>query len=74
MRQITGVILIMLGIGYITLRGFHYTKNEKVLDIGPIEAHEPREKQLVPYDPILGGATILGGVILLVLGTRGKDL
>lgn len=70
MRQTFGIILIILGIAYFTLRGFHYTSQEKVLDIGPIEASSQTEKQLLPYSPVLAGAVVLGGVVLLVLGTK----
>jgi uncharacterized membrane protein YidH (DUF202 family) len=70
MRQTIGVFLIILGIAYFALRGFHYTSQEKVLDIGPIEASAPTEKQVLPYSPMIAGTVILGGVLLVVLGTK----
>ena len=33
-----GVLLIVLGIGALAYQGFTYTTEEKILDIGPIEA------------------------------------
>ena len=70
MKQIIGVILVIIGIAYFALHGFHYTKQEKVLDIGPIEASAEEEKEVLPYSPVLGGAIILGGVALVILGSR----
>ncbi|MEB3286820.1 MAG: hypothetical protein VKJ04_04900 [Vampirovibrionales bacterium] len=73
MKQILGVILIILGVVYFSLKGFQYTTQEKVLDIGPIEASAQQEKQVLPYSPVIGGAIILGGVVLLMLGVKQKS-
>jgi hypothetical protein len=40
-----------------------------VIDVGPIEATaETRER--VPLPPVLGGAAVLGGLALIVVGSR----
>jgi hypothetical protein len=66
---ILGVILIILGAAALAYQGFTYTTEEEILDIGPIEATQETERT-VPISPILGGATLLGGVILVLVGAR----
>lgn len=66
---IVGVLLIVIGIASLVLGGISYTKREKVLDLGPIEATtETRER--IPLPPILGGLALAGGVLLLIVGAR----
>jgi hypothetical protein len=68
---IVGVFLILLGVIALAYRGFSYTKREKVLDLGPIQATaETRER--VPIPPVVAGVAVAGGVVLVVLGARGK--
>jgi hypothetical protein len=64
-----GVLLIVLGVLSLAYGGFSFTRREKVVDIGPIQATAERHER-VPLPPILGGAAILGGVGLLVAGSR----
>ena len=69
MVKTIGIILIILGIVALIFQGISYTKKEKVIDIGPIQAtHE--EKKTIPLSPILGVTALIGGVILLVAGSR----
>jgi hypothetical protein len=66
---IIGIILIVIGVIALAYGGFTYTTREKVLDIGPIEATAEKEKT-VPLPPILGGACLVGGILLVVVGSR----
>lgn len=64
-----GLVLIVLGVLALAYQGFTYTKKEKVLDIGPIEAtSETKEK--VPLPPVVGGLLIVGGVAILIFARR----
>ena len=67
--SILGIILIVFGIFALVSEGIGYTKTEKVLDIGPIEATATRHKTL-PISPILGGTALAAGVVLVVVGTK----
>ena len=69
MIRTVGIILIILGIIALIFQGITYTKKEKVLDIGPIEATAKKEKH-IPLPPILGGIALVGGVVLLVAGGK----
>ncbi len=66
---ILGLVLIVLGVAALAYQGFTYTSRETVLDIGPLHATAEREKT-VPLPPILGGAAVVGGVVLLIAGMR----
>lgn len=64
-----GIILIGLGIiGFVT-GGFSFTKREKVLEVGPIEATAETEEN-VAISPILSGLAVVAGLGLVFAGTR----
>jgi hypothetical protein len=67
--RITGIILIVLGVISLALGGINYTKREKVIDLGPIQATAERHKT-IPLPPLLGGLALAGGVVLLIAGSR----
>lgn len=66
---ILGIILIIIGIVALVYQGISYTKKEKVLDLGPIEATAEKEKT-IPIPPIVGGLLLIGGVALVITGAR----
>ena len=64
-----GIILIAIGIFAFAYQGFTFTTREKVVDIGPI--HMTAEKtRTIPLPPIMGGISLAGGIVLLVLGKK----
>ncbi len=67
--KLIGALLIIFGIVALVLGGITYTKREKVLDIGPIKATAEHEKT-IPLSPIVGTASLAGGIALLVAGSR----
>jgi hypothetical protein len=67
--RIIGILLIAVGLISLALGGISYTKREKVLDIGPIEATAERHKT-IPLPPLLGGLALAGGVVLLIAGSK----
>ena len=69
MNKTLGIILIALGIFGLAWGGFTYTTREKVLDIGPIHATRD-ETHHVPLPPIAGAASLIGGIVLLVAGSK----
>jgi len=64
-----GIVLIVLAVIAFSYQGITYTKREKVLDIGPIEA-TAEKKETIPLPPILGAAALLGGVALVFVGSK----
>ena len=67
--KLIGALLIVLGVVALALGGIQYTTREKVLDIGPIEATAERHKT-IPLSPIVGVAAVVGGIALVVVGSR----
>jgi uncharacterized membrane protein YidH (DUF202 family) len=67
--KILGIILIVLGIIAFAYGGISFTKKEKIIDIGPIEATK-KETKTIPLPPVLGGLLVAGGIIVLVAGGR----
>ncbi len=68
---LTGIVLIVLGVIALAYHEITYTTREKVLKIGPLEATQKTEKT-IPLPPILGGAALAGGIVLVFIGTRKK--
>jgi len=71
MKPVTllGILLVVLGALALAYQGFNYTRQEKVLDVGPIHATAERQER-VSIPPLLGGLALVGGVALLVLGAK----
>ena len=66
---VVGVVLILLGVLGLALGGFSFTKKEKVLDVGPIEATAD-DKKTLPIPPLLGVLAVVGGVVLVATSAR----
>jgi uncharacterized membrane protein len=73
MKPITwiGIVLLVLGVLALAYQGINYTRQEKVVDIGPIHATAEKHER-IPLPPIVGGLALIGGVVLLVTGARQK--
>jgi uncharacterized membrane protein len=66
---IVGIILIAVGIIALAYGGFTYTTREKVIDAGPLQVSADKEHTL-PFSPVLGGICLVGGIVLVVVGSR----
>ena len=67
--RIVAIALIVLGIVALLYGGITYTKREKILDIGPIEA-TTQTRETIPLPPVLGALAIVGGIALYVVAGR----
>ena len=67
--MIIGLVLIVLGIGALAYQGITYTTREKIFDIGSIQASADVQKT-IPLSPILGGLSLVGGIVLVVIGRK----
>jgi hypothetical protein len=74
MKSITllGILLVVLGGLALVYQGFSYTRQEKVLDIGPIHATADTQEH-VPLPPIVGGLALAAGAVLLAIGAKQKS-
>jgi len=66
---IFAVLLIALGVAAFGYQGITYTTKEKVVDIGPLTVTSDKTKT-IPLPPIVGAIALVGGIGLLVLGTK----
>ena len=66
---LAGVLLVVLGIAALAVRGFTYTTQEKVVDLGPIHATADKEHNVYIY-PAAGIAAIVIGGALIVFGRK----
>jgi uncharacterized membrane protein len=67
--SMVGIVLIVLGVIALAYQGITYTTRKKVLDIGPIQATK-EEHKTIPLPPIVGGLALVGGVALLIAGSK----
>jgi hypothetical protein len=63
------IILIALGIAAFAYQGITYTTREKVVDLGPIQVTAEKTKT-IPLPPIVGAIALVGGIVLLVMGSK----
>jgi hypothetical protein len=64
-----GIVFIILGGLALAYQRFPYTYRERVFDLGPIRATAEKYRQ-VSIPPVFGGLAVVGGVVLLGIGTR----
>jgi hypothetical protein len=67
--MIIGVLLMVLGVIALAYEGITCTTREKVVDIGPLKA-TVEKKKTIPLPPVLGGLALVGGVVLVIAGSR----
>ena len=63
--KIAAVVLIVLGVISLAYGGISYTREKKVVDLGPLQA-STKTRETIPLPPVLGAAAIAGGIVLLV--------
>ena len=67
--KILAIALIALGLFALAYGGIGYTREKKILDIGPIQATQ-KTHETIPLPPVLGIAAIIGGVAILATTRR----
>lgn len=68
---VVGILLIVLGVISLAYQGITYTRQRQVVKIGPIQATE-KTKERIPLPPIVGGIALVGGVALVIAGSKSK--
>jgi hypothetical protein len=68
--SIVGIVLIVLGVLSLGYEGVLWVSGtEQVAKVGPLEVNRTRDFP-IPLAPIIAGALVAGGVILLIAGAR----
>lgn len=64
-----GIVLIAFGIGMLIFKGFSFTQEKKVVDIGPIEINKKEEKT-IGWPMYAGALATAAGVFILLSGGK----
>ena len=64
-----GIVVIIVGILMMVYTGFNYVTTEKVIEIGPININKEKNHS-VQWTPIIGLLVIIGGIIILKVGSK----
>jgi hypothetical protein len=67
--RVLGIVLVLAGILAVTYGGITYTKREKVLDLGSVQATVDK-KERIPLSPVAGGLALAAGIVLLLSHER----
>lgn len=67
--KIAAIVLIVIGVIALAYGGISYTREKKVIDLGPIEA-TAKTRETIPLPPVLGVAAIAAGVVMLVVSGK----
>ena len=66
---LVGILLIILGIAGFAMGGVSFTHEKKEVDLGPVQLSH-KQKDTLPISPILSTLALVGGIGLLVAGSR----
>lgn len=67
--MLIGLLLVLGGIFVLAYKGLTYTSQENVAQIGTLKVTADTEKTIF-ISPLVGGAALAAGIVLLVLGRR----
>ena len=68
-NTLLAIILIIVGIVAFAYQGITYTSREKVVDLGPVQVTAEKTSTF-PLPPIVGGIALVGGIVLLLVGSK----
>jgi hypothetical protein len=66
---IVGIILIIIGIIGFAYGGLGWTSEKKDAQLGPLEITH-KENHEIAFPPIASGICLVGGIILVIIGSR----
>jgi hypothetical protein len=66
-----GLLLIVVGIIGLAVGGFSYSHEKQDAKIGPLQI-EHKQTSTVPIPPILSGIALVGGIALVIVGSRSR--
>jgi hypothetical protein len=67
--KLIGIVLIVVGLVGFVFGGISWTRDETVVDAGPIEI-ETEQRESVPLTPIASGLALASGLVLVVASGR----
>ena len=67
--KVVAIIFIVAGILMLIFRGFSFTQEKKLVDVGPLEINKKEEKS-VGWPMYAGGLALAAGIIILVVDKK----
>ena len=67
--KIVAIVLIVIGVIALAYGGISYTREKKVIDLGPLQA-STKTQETIPLPPVLGVVAIAAGVVMLVVSGK----
>jgi hypothetical protein len=67
--KIFGIILVVAGILMLVFGNVSFTREKKIVEVGPVEINK-KEKKTIAWPNYAGGIAILAGVIVLIAGSK----
>ena len=67
--RIAAIILIVAGVLMLIFKGFNFTKEKKVVDIGPVEVNK-KENHSVNWPAYAGGIAIAAGALIFIASRK----
>jgi hypothetical protein len=67
--RIIGIVLICIGLLTLALPYVTFTKQEKIIDIGPVEA-VAETKERIPVSPIIGAVVLIAGAGIVIASMK----
>lgn len=67
--KLIGIVFIVLGVVGFVFGGISWTRDETVLDAGPLEI-QAEQRESIPFTPIASGVALVAGIVLVVAGGR----
>ena len=67
--KIVAIVLIVIGVIALAYGGISYTREKKVIDLGPIQA-STKTQETITLPPVLGVVAIAAGVVMLVVSGK----
>ena len=64
-----GVILIVAGIVMLIFRSFTYTKEQKVVDLGPLQISE-KQKETINWPIYAGAVAVIAGIAVVLIDKK----
>jgi uncharacterized membrane protein HdeD (DUF308 family) len=71
--RIVGIILICIGLLALALPYVTFTKQEKVIDIGPLEA-VAEKKERIPVSPVIGAVILVAGAGIVIASIKKRSV
>lgn len=66
---IVGILLIILGVVGLAMGSISYSNQQNAANIGPLHIYKT-EHHTIPIPPVLGAIALIGGIALVVAGSR----